>query len=314
MALTTITVHGEILDPDGLTPAVGTVTFKNRVELRDTVDNIVYEPASWVATLDVNGEFTIVLPVTDNPDITPLDWTYQVYVSTTQWREAFNIELPAALGPVAEFADLIPLDDPDTCTPDGTACAPISLVGQVTELEADMASVEADIATLQGQMVTAQADIASLQATEGALVATVNIHTGQINTNIANIATLQGQMATVQANPGLTGPTAFVTVTPVHANITVATAVPPATRLERGSDAVRVRGFLQATGVVPAAAVLANIATVAHRPLHNVSTGVRYTAGSSRLQILTNGDITLGSALALNDQVWLDSVTFDLLA
>ena len=138
MALTTIQVHGEILDPDGLTPAVGTVTFTNRVELRDTVANVVYEPARWVATLDVNGEFTITLPVTDNPDITPLNWTYGVYVSTTQWREAFSIELPAALGPVAEFADLIPLDDPDTCTPDGTACAPISLVGQVETLQAEV--------------------------------------------------------------------------------------------------------------------------------------------------------------------------------
>lgn len=143
MALTTITVHGEILDPDGLTPAVGSVTFRSLVELRDTVDNITYEPATWVETLDINGEFTVVLPTTDNPDITPLNWTYQVYVSTTAWRETFYIELPVALGPVAEFADLIPLDDPTTCTPDGTACAPISLVGEVAALQADLNNIDA---------------------------------------------------------------------------------------------------------------------------------------------------------------------------
>lgn len=176
MALTTITVHGEILDPDGLTPAVGTVTFSNRVELRDTVDNIVYEPARWVATLDLNGEFTIALPVTDNPDITPLDWTYGVYVSTTQWREAFSIELPAALGPVAEFADLIPLDDPDTCTPDGTACAPISVL--------------ADIAALQAADIALDARLDTVEITVGALVATVNIHTGQITTLTTDLAAL----------------------------------------------------------------------------------------------------------------------------
>src|SRR5687768_13103767 len=244
MALTTIQVHGEILDPDGLTPAVGTVTFKNRVELRDTVANIVYEPATWVATLDASGEFTITLPTTDNPDITPLNWTYQVYVSTTQWREAFSIELPVALGPVAEFADLIPLDDPDACTPDGTACAPISLVGEVTALAADVTALAADLDTAE--------------VTIGALVGTVNTLSPIVFDNQADIvtlqgqvATLQGQMATVLANPGLVNPSAFVTLTPVHANITVVTAVPPQTRLERGGDTTRVRGFLQATGVVP---------------------------------------------------------------
>lgn len=106
----------------------------------------------------------------------------------------------------------------------------------------------------------------------------------------------------------------FTTMAPIHANITVVTAVPPATRILDSGQDVRVRGFLQATGAVAASTVLANIATTAHRPLVNKSMGVRYTAGSSRLQILTNGDITLGSSLALNDQVWLDSTTYDLLA
>lgn len=298
MAIQSINVHGEILEAD-LTPAVGTVTFRIIQELRDTVDNIILTPTDFVATFDVNGEFTITLPTTDNPDITPLDWSYQVFVSTTAWREKFYIELPFALGPTAEFADLIPLDDPVDCTPDGTACAPISLVGQVTTLEADMASAEANIVTLQGQMATAQADITSLQATEGALVATVNIHTGQINT--------------INANAGLVGPTPFVSMAPVHANIILG-AIPAASRLERGADAARLRGFLQATGVVASGAVLANIGTIAHRPLHAISTGVRYTAGSNRLQIAVNGDVTLTAALALNDQVWLDSVTYDLLA
>jgi hypothetical protein len=109
MALTTVTLHGQILNPDGLTPAVGTVTFNTLIELRDIVDNIIYTPASYVATLDVNGEFTIVLPATDNPDITPLNWVYQVYVSTTAWRETFYIQLPFAPG-TTELADLEQLD------------------------------------------------------------------------------------------------------------------------------------------------------------------------------------------------------------
>lgn len=114
MALTTVTVHGEILDPDGLTPAVGTVTFRTLIELRDVVDNITYTPATFTATLDVNGEFTIVLPATDNPDITPLNWIYQVYIDTTTWTRTQYVQLPFTPG-VTEFADLVPLDY-DPCT------------------------------------------------------------------------------------------------------------------------------------------------------------------------------------------------------
>lgn len=103
---------------------------------------------------------------------------------------------------------------------------------------------------------------------------------------------------------------AFTNISPIHANITLG-AVPAGTRvLESGVEA-RFRGFIQATGAIPAGTVLAR---VAHVPLHNVSTGVRYTAGSSRLQVSVTGEMTLGSSLALNDQVWLDSTTYDLLA
>src|SRR5688572_10684880 len=292
MAIVTVTVHGEILDLDNATPAVGTVTFKTLTELRDTVDNVIYEPATWVETLDVNGEFTIVLPATDSPDITPTGWNYQVSISTTGWRRTFYFSLPTTLAPAVEFADLIPIDDPVDCTPDGTACAPISVVGEVAAL---------------------QADVDTLEITQGALVNTVNILSPIVFQSQTDVGVLQGQMAGVLANPGLTGPTAFVNLTTVHANIILG-AVPAASRLERGGDATRVRGFLQATGVVASGAVLANIATVAHRPLHPVSMGARYTAGTNRLQVAVNGDVTFTAALALNDQLWLDGVTFDLLA
>lgn len=109
MALTTVTLHGQILDLDGLTPAVGTVTFKTLIELNDLVDNVTYSPSTFVATLDVNGEFTIVLPATDNPDISPLNWVYQVYISTSTWRATEYVQLPFAPG-VTEFADLERLD------------------------------------------------------------------------------------------------------------------------------------------------------------------------------------------------------------
>jgi hypothetical protein len=124
MALTTVTLHGEILELDGLTPAVGTVTFKTLVELNDVVDNITYPPATFVETLDLNGEFTIVLPATDNPDITPLNWVYQAYISTATWRETIYFQLPFAPG-VTEFADLTRLDyDPCAGVVEGVPVPP----------------------------------------------------------------------------------------------------------------------------------------------------------------------------------------------
>lgn len=124
MALLTVTLHGEILNPDGLTPAVGTVTFKTLIELRDVVDNIIYTPATFVATLDPAGEFTIVLPATDSPDILPLNWVYQVYVSATGWTETFYVQLPFAPG-VTELADLETLNyNPCTGVLAGTPVAP----------------------------------------------------------------------------------------------------------------------------------------------------------------------------------------------
>src|SRR5690349_764670 len=155
MAIVTITVNGEILDLDNSTPAVGTVTFKTLTELRDTVDNIVYEPAIYTVTLDVLGQFTVNLPATDSPDITPTGWLYQVYISTTTWRETFYISLPTTLAPAVDFADLTPVepDDGTGCTPDGTACAPISLVAEVAALEGDITGLEGDITALEGQVV-----------------------------------------------------------------------------------------------------------------------------------------------------------------
>ena len=102
----------------------------------------------------------------------------------------------------------------------------------------------------------------------------------------------------------------FTNLTTVHASITLG-ASPAGTRIEQSGDVVRMRGFIQATGAIASGLVLAR---VAHPPLHAVSTGVRYTAGSNRLQVGTNGDVSLTASLALNDQVWLDGVTYDLLA
>lgn len=201
MALTTIDLHGQVLEPVTNTPAVGTVTFKILQDLRDTVDNVVYAPQTFTATLDLNGEFQITLPVTDNADITPLNWTYWVYVDTDVWNPGvFYIALPEALGPVAEFADILPIFD-ESCTPDGTACAPISLVGQVDALDASVEALN-DLVTDQAiEIDDLDSRLDTVEITMGALVATVNIHTGQIQTLTTNLANIDGSWITTGTIP-----------------------------------------------------------------------------------------------------------------
>jgi hypothetical protein len=85
-----------------------------------------------------------------------------------------------------------------------------------------------------------------------------------------------------------------------------------ATMLIGDGKEVRMRGTLVATGVVATGSVIGNV-NAAHFPLLPANTQVRYTGGGARFQILANGNIIINAALALNDNVWLDSITYDLL-
>jgi hypothetical protein len=110
-AVTTVSVHGEIVSPDGGAPAAGRVHFRIPVALRDTTDNVIIGPQTVTAELDDDGEFTIALIATDDPDISPSDWVYDVRVETSVWRDRFDLELPASPSSV-EFADLAPAVTP----------------------------------------------------------------------------------------------------------------------------------------------------------------------------------------------------------
>jgi hypothetical protein len=228
MALTTIDLHGKILQPVTNIPAEGTVTFKILDELRDNSDDTIYSPMEFVATLDVNGEFTITLPVTDDPNVTPLNWSYWVYVDTDIWNSGiFFIPLPTASGPVAEFADLLPLATTMPCTPDGTPCAPIGSIAAieaeiaalellVADLQADVDAMELQIAAIDAQILDLQAADVDLDArvdvleiTQGALVVTVNIHTNQIGIIQADILALQTALNNIDASQIVSGTLAY---------------------------------------------------------------------------------------------------------
>lgn len=94
-AITPVTLHGRIVAPGpAQTPAVGEVTFEMPFPLLDSADEVIVAPEPITVALTVTGEFTVVLPATDAPTISPAGWTYRVVVDTDIWRTAFDIEVP----------------------------------------------------------------------------------------------------------------------------------------------------------------------------------------------------------------------------
>lgn len=174
MAIVTLDVTGQILHPD-LTPATGTVTFQIPIDLNDVVANVTYTPAIFTETLDLLGNFTFTgLIATDSPDLAESGaWMYRVHVLTDAYAESFSTSLPAALAPVAQFADLIPAQS-EPCTDDGTPCATIAqfadLQAQIDAIGAGgVTSVNGEVGVVILDAVDVGADVAGAAA--AALVA-----------------------------------------------------------------------------------------------------------------------------------------------
>lgn len=110
--VTTVALHCEAARASDGSPAVGQVDFEMPYALRDGADALVLGPETLVALFDENGEFTIHLPATDDPDLTPQGWTYRVRVLADCWSETFEIEVPAATVGTLELANLAPAVTP----------------------------------------------------------------------------------------------------------------------------------------------------------------------------------------------------------
>jgi len=73
----TVTVTGTYLGIDGAVLS-GTVKFMANATLVDASAAVVIVPKPLVVTLDGNGAFTTQLPATNDPDIAPLNFAYEV--------------------------------------------------------------------------------------------------------------------------------------------------------------------------------------------------------------------------------------------
>lgn len=103
-----IPVRGKYVRLDG-TPVTGNVSFATTNVLTDAASLTTVVPATLTATLDAGGAFTINLPASNDPDVTPTGWTYTVTENFAGGRSPYAITVPvAAKGTGVDLATVAP--------------------------------------------------------------------------------------------------------------------------------------------------------------------------------------------------------------
>lgn len=156
--LSTVTVGGQYVDVSGA-PIAGQVKFTPRAILTDPVANQIIIPKTVTVDLDANGAFTVVLPVTDDTDVTPTGFTYRVEEAFTGGR-VYDITLPSSPS-TQNLADVVP------AVPQGsTEATTYVLLSTFGTLESRVGTVESVITVVQG--AATQLSTAVAQATAAA--------------------------------------------------------------------------------------------------------------------------------------------------
>jgi len=109
----TITVTGAFPAPAAGTARAGRVVFTPSARLVDSTQKAIYSGAGS-ATLDADGEFSIVLLCTDDTDVQPAGWRWRVDEQPSGGtRATYWISLPSTLGATVDLSTLAPASAPD---------------------------------------------------------------------------------------------------------------------------------------------------------------------------------------------------------
>lgn len=92
-----INVTATYVDYSG-NPLSGTVTFTPQIptDAKDGVYKQIIVPLAITATLDGSGHISVNLPASDDPDITPTGWTYQVVEAIGTFLHTYSITVPVS--------------------------------------------------------------------------------------------------------------------------------------------------------------------------------------------------------------------------
>lgn len=102
--ITTITVTGQYIDFTG-NPIAGQVKFYTSQMLIDAAADRIIVPSTITANLDATGAFSVIIPTTNDVDVSPLNFTY-TYEEAFIGGSTYTILLPASLGASVDISDL----------------------------------------------------------------------------------------------------------------------------------------------------------------------------------------------------------------
>jgi len=116
VAFTQITVTATYFESDGETPATGTVTFLATGVMRDTSTNISVAPTEITATLDADGEISVLLTANNDDYTVPTGVTYEVTerIDGTAENKYFVAISKTSPDGTVDLADLVPNTNPYT--------------------------------------------------------------------------------------------------------------------------------------------------------------------------------------------------------
>lgn len=172
--LSLVTVTGTYIDITG-DPIAGQVKFTPRAVLRNVTSNVILVNSTIVVTLDANGAFSQQLVATNDPDASPVDFTYFVEEAFVGGR-TFDILLPLATATI-DLADVSP-----AVADDGTGALYVD--------GAEFAAYEAQLTSVEGQATAVTTFLASLQGALSTAISNSNNAANLVNSYIQSIGNI----------------------------------------------------------------------------------------------------------------------------
>jgi len=251
---TTVVVRGTFLTPEG-NPSTGTVTFTPSAWLLNSGANIAIPNSGVSKTLGTAGDFSVTLPITDDPDLSPSGFVYTVAEVVDGVSQSYNISIPGtvATGGTIYLADLAPVA---AAGPEYYSLASSLSIGTVTTLAAGSAAT----ATITGLAPSQTLNLGIPTGPTGSAGSAATVTVGTVgavaypgpgtvtNSGSSSAAILDFVLVTGQTGAtGATGPTGTA------ATVTVGTvgsvAYPgPGTVTNSGTSGSAVLDFILVTG------------------------------------------------------------------
>jgi hypothetical protein len=154
-----VTVIGSYLRPDG-TPALGTVAFTAPGPIHTTAEHTFVTPRPIVATLDATGSFSVQVPASTDPGISPTGWAYEVREAIDRQVRIYAVKVSSP-GPLY-LADLAPLQLTANALPVVTHVNAMS--GDVILTASSVGAVPATGGSMSGPLTLAADPAAPLEA------------------------------------------------------------------------------------------------------------------------------------------------------